>query len=59
MFARAMIDAGTKGSLIYIGSAAAHILRSNGLAYCTSKRALEWMAKGAALDSLPTASVRT
>lgn len=53
LFARAMIDAGIKGSLIYIGSAAAHILRSNGLAYCTSKRALEWMMKGVALELAP------
>ena len=53
LFARAMIDASTKGSLIYIGSAAAHILRSNGLAYCTSKRALEWMMKGVALELAP------
>lgn len=53
LLARPMIDSGTKGSLIYIGSAAAHILRSNGLAYCTSKRALEWMVKGVALELAP------
>jgi 3-oxoacyl-[acyl-carrier protein] reductase len=51
--ARMMIDAGKRGNLIFIGSAAAHILRSNGLAYCTSKRALEWFMKGVALELAP------
>lgn len=51
--ARMMIDTRTRGSLILVGSAAAHILRSNGLAYCASKRALEWLMKGIALELAP------
>ncbi|NRG17227.1 SDR family oxidoreductase [Rhizobiales bacterium] len=47
---RAMIDAARPGVFVFIGSAAAHVLRTNGLAYCASKRALEWMMKGIALE---------
>ncbi len=50
---RAMIDAGRQGSFIFVGSAAAHVLRTNGLAYCASKRALHWMMQGIALELGP------
>lgn len=50
---QAMIAAKTRGSFIFIGSAAAHVLRTNGLAYCASKRALEWLMKGIALELAP------
>jgi 3-oxoacyl-[acyl-carrier protein] reductase len=49
-FARLMIDNGVKGSVVCIGSGAAHILRTNGLAYCVSKRGLDWLVKGMALE---------
>lgn len=52
-FGQAMIDAGRKGSIIFVGSAAAHVLRTNGLAYCASKRALHWMMQGIALELGP------
>ncbi len=33
-----------------ISSGAAHVLRINGLAYCVSKRGLDWLVKGMALE---------
>jgi 3-oxoacyl-[acyl-carrier protein] reductase len=52
-FARLMIERGIKGSIVCIGSGAAHVLRTNGLAYCASKRALDWLVKGMALELAP------
>ncbi|MGL4813400.1 MAG: SDR family NAD(P)-dependent oxidoreductase [Beijerinckiaceae bacterium] len=52
-FGKAMIDAGRQGSFIFVGSAAAHVLRTNGLAYCASKRALHWLMQGVALELGP------
>lgn len=52
-FGEAMIKVEKKGSFIFVGSAAAHVLRTNGLAYCTSKRALHWMMQGLALELGP------
>jgi 3-oxoacyl-[acyl-carrier protein] reductase len=49
-FARLMIDRGVKGSFVCISSGAAHVLRTNGLAYCISKRGLDWLVKGMALE---------
>jgi 3-oxoacyl-[acyl-carrier protein] reductase len=49
-FARLMIERGVKGSFVCIGSGAAHVLRTNGLAYCVSKRGLDWLVKGMALE---------
>jgi 3-oxoacyl-[acyl-carrier protein] reductase len=49
-FARLMIDRDIKGSFVCIGSGAAHVLRTNGLAYCVSKRGLDWLVKGMALE---------
>ena len=51
--AAAMIEAGRKGCFIFIGSGAGQMLRTNGLAYCTSKRGLEWLMKGVALELAP------
>lgn len=51
--ADAMIAAGRKGAFIFIGSGASQVLRTNGLAYCTSKRGLEWLMKGIALELAP------
>jgi 3-oxoacyl-[acyl-carrier protein] reductase len=51
--AEAMIAARKKGAFIFIGSGAGQILRTNGLAYCTSKRGLEWLMKGIALELAP------
>lgn len=51
--ASAMISAGKTGSFLFLGSASAHVLRSNGLAYCASKRAIEWLMKGIALELGP------
>ena len=52
-FAEAMIGAQKKGAFVFIGSGAGHVLRTNGLAYCTSKRGLEWLMKGIALELAP------
>ena len=49
-FARLMIEKGVKGAIVCIGSGAAHVLRTNGLAYCVSKRGLDWLVKGMALE---------
>jgi 3-oxoacyl-[acyl-carrier protein] reductase len=51
--AKAMIAAQRKGAFIFIGSGAGQMLRTNGLAYCASKRALEWLMKGVALELAP------
>lgn len=51
--AEAMIAAGRNGAFIFIGSGAGQVLRTNGLAYCTSKRGLEWLMKGIALELAP------
>ena len=51
--AEAMITAGRKGAFVFIGSGAGQVLRTNGLAYCTSKRGLEWLMKGIALELAP------
>jgi 3-oxoacyl-[acyl-carrier protein] reductase len=51
--AQAMIAAGRKGAFIFIGSGAGQMLRTNGLAYCTSKRGLDWLMKGIALELAP------
>jgi 3-oxoacyl-[acyl-carrier protein] reductase len=51
--AAAMIVAQRKGVFIFIGSGAGQVLRTNGLAYCTSKRGLEWLMKGIALELAP------
>jgi 3-oxoacyl-[acyl-carrier protein] reductase len=51
--AAAMIVAQRKGVFIFIGSGAGLVLRTNGLAYCASKRGLEWLMKGIALELAP------
>jgi 3-oxoacyl-[acyl-carrier protein] reductase len=51
--AEAMIAQQRKGAFIFIGSGAGQVLRTNGLAYCTSKRGLEWLMKGIALELAP------
>jgi 3-oxoacyl-[acyl-carrier protein] reductase len=51
--AEAMIAQQRKGVFIFIGSGAGQMLRTNGLAYCTSKRGLEWLMKGVALELAP------
>lgn len=51
--AEAMIAAKHPGNFIFIGSGAGHLLRTNGLAYCTSKRGLEWLMQGIALELAP------
>ena len=49
-FAKAMLAHGVKGAFVNISSGAAELLRTNGVPYCVSKRGLEWLAKGFALD---------
>lgn len=49
-FARAMMEHGVKGCFINVSSGAADNLRTNGVPYCVSKRGLEWLSKGFALD---------
>lgn len=49
-FARAMIAAGRRGSVIMISSGAARQMRNGSVPYCTSKTALERLAKGFALE---------
>ena len=51
--AEGMIAAQRKGAFIFIGSGAGQMLRTNGLAYCASKRGLEWLMKGIALELAP------
>jgi len=53
VLAEAMIAGRRKGVFIFIGSGAGQMLRTNGLAYCTSKRGLEWLMKGIALELAP------
>jgi 3-oxoacyl-[acyl-carrier protein] reductase len=49
-FAKAMLEHGVTGNFVNISSGAAELLRTNGVPYCVSKRGLEWLAKGFALD---------
>jgi 3-oxoacyl-[acyl-carrier protein] reductase len=51
--AEAMIATQRRGAFIFIGSGAGQMLRTNGLAYCASKRGLEWLMKGIALELAP------
>lgn len=51
--ASAMISERKTGSFLFVGSGSARVLRTNGLAYCASKRALEWLMKGIALELGP------
>jgi len=48
--ARAMIDHGTRGSIIHLLSTAAHFGQAAGAAYCASKAALMNLARSAAMD---------
>lgn len=48
--ARRMMEAGTKGSLIHVGSQMGHVGGPNRSLYCASKWALEGMSKAIALD---------
>lgn len=48
--ARRMIESGTKGSLIHVGSQMGHVGGPNRSLYCASKWALEGMSKSFALD---------
>ncbi len=48
-----MISAQKTGSFLFLGSGSGRVLRTNGLAYAASKRALEWMMKGIALELGP------
>ncbi len=52
-FARLMIAAGVKGSIVNIGSGAARSLRAGGIPYCVSKGALDRLSKGFALELAP------
>jgi 3-oxoacyl-[acyl-carrier protein] reductase len=48
--ARAMINHGVRGSFINISSGSAALLRPTGIPYGVSKRGLEWLSQGFALD---------
>ena len=48
-----MIDSGTRGSLIHMGSQMGHVGGPNRSLYCASKWALEGMNKAMALDLAP------
>lgn len=52
-FGRAMIDNKVKGCFVNLGSSAGHLLRSNGIPYCVSKRGLEFLTQGFALELGP------
>jgi 3-oxoacyl-[acyl-carrier protein] reductase len=52
-FARLMIAAGVRGSMVNIGSGAARSLRAGGVPYCVSKGALDRLSKGFALELAP------
>lgn len=52
-FAKAMLAASVEGSFVVVSSGAAALLRTNGVPYCVSKRGLEWLAQGFALDLAP------
>jgi len=56
--AKAMLAAGTRGSLIHIGSQMGHVGGPNRSLYCASKWALEGMSKAFALD-LAGAGIRS
>ena len=56
--AKAMLAAGTRGSLIHIGSQMGHVGGPNRSLYCASKWALEGMSKAFALD-LAAAGIRS
>lgn len=47
---RAMVEHGVKGSVVMVTSTAADVLRLNGVPYCVSKRALEYLMQGYAFD---------
>lgn len=49
-FAREMIRAGVKGSIINVGSGAARSMRATMVPYCTSKTALDRLTKGMSLE---------
>jgi 3-oxoacyl-[acyl-carrier protein] reductase len=49
-FAKAMRAQATEGCFVVVSSGAAELLRTNGVPYCVSKRGLEWLAQGFALD---------
>lgn len=49
-FARLMIAAGVKGSMVNVGSGAARSLRAGGVPYCVSKGALDRLSKGFAIE---------
>ena len=51
--ARRMVESGTKGSLIHMGSQMGHVGGPNRSLYCASKWALEGMSKSFALDLAP------
>ena len=50
LFAQQMIAAGKRGSIIVISSGAARQMRTGSAPYCTSKTAVERLAKGFALE---------
>jgi len=52
-FTRAMLERRVKGCFVNVSSASADVLRTNGVPYCVSKRGLEWLTKGFALDLGP------
>jgi len=49
-FGASMIARGVKGCFVNVTSGAAEILRTNGVPYCVSKRGLEYLSRGFALD---------
>ena len=51
--ARLMVAADTQGSIVMISSGAARQMRNGSVPYCTSKTALERLAKGFALELAP------
>ena len=52
-FAKAMLAQRVEGCFVVVSSGAAALLRTNGVPYCVSKRGLEWLAQGFALDLAP------
>jgi 3-oxoacyl-[acyl-carrier protein] reductase len=52
-FARQMVLANVKGAFVNITSASADFLRTNAVPYCVSKRGLEYLAQGFALELAP------
>ena len=52
-FAQAMLARRVEGCFVVVSSGAAELLRTNGVPYCVSKRGLEWLAQGFALDLAP------